>query len=229
MGVINYARPFVDRRGGGPFPKHLISGQPGFHEDIHQQLIDLRKKLIAHSDIEFAPGRVLLGMLNLKIDSTRVSVPTSATVMIRNLHTLGNFELAKAYLAHSEAARQAAADTIDRALEEYAKASVQYAESWLASSKPANVGGFGEFPLLAGREVKIPDVTLYPNQLLSFPPLKLGSDGYLYRGFAASVSFRGDASFKLSDGSDFAFSVYDKEDEPDSNEAPSGDEPPEAA
>ncbi len=130
MGVVSYARPFVGDR---PFPKRLISKQPGFRDDIHQQLIELRQKLIAHSDAEFAPGRLLIGMLNLKVDSSRARVPTSAVVMVRNLHTLGDFELAKAYLAHSEAALQASGDTIHRALEEYALASVQYPESWDAS------------------------------------------------------------------------------------------------
>jgi hypothetical protein len=63
-------------------------------------------------------------------------------------------------------------------------------------------------------------VSLNPNQLLSLPPLKLGSDGYLYRGFAATVGFGGDASFKMPDGTDFEFSVYRKADEPESNKAP---------
>ncbi len=62
-------------------------------------------------------------------------------------------------------------------------------------------------------------MSLNPNQLLSLPPLKLGSDGYLYRGFAATVGFGGDASFKMPDGSDFKFSVYRKDGEPDPNKA----------
>jgi hypothetical protein len=116
------------------------------------------------------------------------------------------------------------ADTIDYALGEYGLASVQYPESYAASgAKPTNLGivaDAGEFPLpLAGGEVRIPDVSLNPNQLLSLPPLKLGSDGYLYRGFAATVGFGGDVTFKMPDGSDLEFSLYRKNGEPDPNKA----------
>jgi hypothetical protein len=153
--------------------------------------------------------------------------------MVRNLHTLGDFELAKAYLAHSEAALQASGDTIHQALEEYALASVQYPESWAASAKVANLGivaNVGEFPLpVDGSEVRIPDISLNPNQLLSLPPLKLGRDGYLYRGFSATVGFGGDASLRWADGSNFEFRVSRKIDEPDSNKESSGAEPSEAA
>jgi hypothetical protein len=82
MGVISYARPFVARP---RFSKRRISKQPGFRDDIHQQLIELRDKLIAHSDAEFAHGRLFLGMLNINVGASRASVPTSAVVMVRNL------------------------------------------------------------------------------------------------------------------------------------------------
>jgi hypothetical protein len=202
MGVISYARPFVADRA---FSKRLISSQPGFRGDIHDHLIELRNKLVAHSDAEFADGRLFVGMLNLKVDSSRASLPTGAVVMIRNLHTLGDFELAKAYLTHSQAALQASRDTIYGALEEYARASVDYPEADDAFAKPANAGivvDGPEFPLpLAGGTVEIPGVSLNPEQLLSLPPLKFGSDGYLYRGFAAHIRFGGSASVKMPDGS----------------------------
>jgi hypothetical protein len=50
-GVIAYARPF-----SGPleFPKRQISEGLGFKNEIHEQLLLLRHKLVAHSDAKFA-------------------------------------------------------------------------------------------------------------------------------------------------------------------------------
>jgi hypothetical protein len=224
MGVISYARPFVVD--GRTFKKRLISGQPGFRNDVHDQLLELRNKLVAHSDAEFARGRLFVRMATFNVDSGCVNLPIGAEVMIRNLHTVGNFELAEACLAHSEAALQGSADTILLDLKEYALASAQYPDAYAASgARPANLGIVAnetKFSLPSpGSEVTIPDVLLNPGQLLPPPPLKLGSDGYLYRELAVKVELRGKGSVTMPDGSNFEFGLsHGKAGGPESNEAP---------
>jgi hypothetical protein len=208
-GVLSYARPFSCNP---IFPKRLIRNQPGFRDEIHSQLVLLRDKLVAHSDVEFAHGRLFVQMLELNLESGAAKVPNGAVVMTRNIHTVRDFELAKAYLSHCEAAAQTALDTLHDALGEYALATIEYPESFATSGaeggSPAIIakGDFSMPP--GGGAVKIPDLPLDPNKLLSLPPLTLGSDGYVYRMFAATVEFGGDAKFKMPDGSDFEISLH---------------------
>jgi hypothetical protein len=129
-GVVSYARPFSC---DPIFPKRLVGNQPGFRDDIHNQLILLRHKLVAHSDAEFAHGRLFVGSMEFNLESGTAKVPSGAVVMTRNIHTVQDFELAKAYLSHSEAAAQAASDTLHDALGEYALATAKYPEAFATS------------------------------------------------------------------------------------------------
>src|SRR5262249_27608846 len=54
-GVIHYARPFVEKN---RFRKGIINKHSDYDERIHRQLIDLRNKLIAHSDSDYADARL---------------------------------------------------------------------------------------------------------------------------------------------------------------------------
>jgi hypothetical protein len=210
-GIVSYARPFC---GDPVFPKRLIHKQPGFRDDIHDQLILLRNKLVAHSDAEFANGRLFVGSIKLNTGVGVAKVPTGAVVMTRNIHTVQDFELAKAYLSHSEAAVQAASDTLHDALGDYALAAAKYPEAFARSgpngSGPALIAQSEFFQVPGGGEVVIPDLPLDPNKLLSLPALRLGNDGYLYRMFAAFVEFGGNITWKMPDGSDLEISLHRK-------------------
>jgi hypothetical protein len=70
-------------------------------------------------------GRLFVGMLELNLEAGTAKVPSGAVVMTRNIHTVQDFELAKAYLSHYEAAAQAASDTLHDALGEYVLATVE--------------------------------------------------------------------------------------------------------
>jgi hypothetical protein len=99
QGVISYARPFI---GPVPVSKRLIASDPGFENEIHEQLLVLRHKLVAHSDAEFADARLFLKRFNVDNDSGS-SEPTvlGAVVMARNVHTVHRPELARACLSHA--------------------------------------------------------------------------------------------------------------------------------
>jgi hypothetical protein len=213
--IVSYARPFS---GNLIFPKRRISKQPGFRDEIHEQLLLLRHKLVAHSDPEFAHGRLFVGSIELELDAGTVKVPKSAVVMTRNIHTVQDFELTKAYLSHTEAAAQAAHDTLLVELGEYALAAAKYPEAFATRPDGGSPTVIAKAPFQLGgeAEVVIPDLPLNPNKLLSLPALTLGSDGYLYRMFAAVVEFGGDATLKMPDGAEI--SIYSKK--PDPDEAP---------
>jgi hypothetical protein len=208
-GVISYTRPF-----SGPvsFSKRLISKEPGFRNNIHDQLIVLRNKLIAHSDAEFADARLFLKTLRVNNASGSArSSPIGAVVMARNLHTVHDVQLATACLTHTEAALRAASDSMSGELQVYAAAVSEYPESYAAhrAEKPdAMKINAGNFSLNQDQPaVAIPRALPDPNKLLSLPPLKLGSDGYVYRVLLYAIEITGSLSFKMPDGTDLEVSI----------------------
>jgi hypothetical protein len=212
-GVVSYARPFSGNKGHGGsriFPKNRISTQPGFRDDIHRELLLLRDKLIAHSDPNFAAGRLFVKTLELKFEATDGKWPVGALVMTGTVHTLRNPELLKAYLVHSEAALQGAWITIRDALQEYALATFEHPESAavLRAEMPDSAISAAKFSLTPEEpNITIQHVPLAPDQHLSPAPLEVGKDGYYYRTLSIEVNFAGELGMKMPDGSDFQLRV----------------------
>jgi hypothetical protein len=61
--VIYYARPFITDK--YKFSKKIIKKHPDYDEGIHGHLLHLRNRLIAHSDRDYADGRLFRKLLNV--------------------------------------------------------------------------------------------------------------------------------------------------------------------
>jgi hypothetical protein len=83
-GVISYARPFVSNtRADGiraAFPKKVIKKHTNYIEGVHRELIDLRQKLVAHSDRDYVDGRLFRKLLSLEIEQEQTEFLVGATV-----------------------------------------------------------------------------------------------------------------------------------------------------
>jgi hypothetical protein len=73
--VVRYAKPFVDSRGATPYPTKRISGAKGFDKTMHDHLLVIRKKLVAHDDDDYPDPRLLL--LAYKIPDLDLAYPAA--------------------------------------------------------------------------------------------------------------------------------------------------------
>jgi hypothetical protein len=188
-GVVSYARPFVGDR---PISLKLIGKRPNFRRDVHDQLITLRHKLIAHSDRKFADARLLLKKITINVGEAPCSeLVQSAYVMVRALHAPSDPRLGGTYLTQSEAAAQGAVATIHAAMSEYAETADKFPLAFTEFSKrdPSQLPASEfEFPLSpVNPDAVIPDNPPSAENLLALPPLEIGKDGYFYRILATSV------------------------------------------
>lgn len=59
--IISYGRPFTDRRtdrGVRRYKLKRIANEPGFDVTLHRHILQLRHKLVAHSDEDFSDARI---------------------------------------------------------------------------------------------------------------------------------------------------------------------------
>src|SRR5262249_34245784 len=122
-GVINYARPF---RAKQPFANKIIRNHPNYDEGIHRQLVDLRDKLIAHSDRDYADARIFKKFLVLRQGPKHIKALVGAALLTQTVHLLDDIQLADRYLTHVRAAEGAAAVNLQGRFEEFAKAGQQF-------------------------------------------------------------------------------------------------------
>jgi len=200
-GVINYARPFSAKP---PFAKKIIRHHAKYDEAIHKQLVELRNKLIAHSDRDYADARIFKKFLSLRQGSKHIKALVGAALLTQTVHLLDDIQLADRYLTHVRAAEGAAAANLQTRFEEFAKAAQQFPGALNAATpKPTS-------PLQISEPVELnqprPLALLNPHAILSKPPLKIGQDGYGYRGLSMHIDLSTEVTWTADDGSDVAVS-----------------------
>jgi hypothetical protein len=91
-GVVHYGRPFSNNRGGRvPFTKKVIKDHPKYDDQIHEQLMVLRNKLIAHSDQDYVDTRLFAKMVNIDRDDLgRLTVLAGVSLVTKTVHSLHN-------------------------------------------------------------------------------------------------------------------------------------------
>src|SRR5262249_1568548 len=124
--VINYARPFVNNtRADGvrvAFRKNVVKGHINYVEEVHQELIDLRQKLVAHSDRDYVDGRLFTKALALEIEGERPEFLVGATVVTLTVQTMHDMALAQRFLSHIRAVEDAAYTAATKRLEDFVRA-----------------------------------------------------------------------------------------------------------
>ena len=91
---INYSRPFVQTPS---YPVRHLKAQKQFDPNIHQHLVELRHKLIAHSDEAYADAKVHLLSICLNLTKNGVdtprTIPQSIHVRVTALESIHSREL----------------------------------------------------------------------------------------------------------------------------------------
>jgi hypothetical protein len=213
-GVISYARPFSNNRSEGgsrtSFPKKDLKHHQNFDGNIHDQLMLLRDKLIAHSDADYADGRLFRKSLDLRSGPKQFKILAGATVLTLTVHMLEDMELARRYLAHVKAAAEAAHGRLAKRLEEFVRAGQQFPDALEAAADPKRRAGMnaGQFELSPAKPTEVMPLThLNPYTVLDFPKLEIGQDGYVYRHFSVQTDLSMDIKWRNDDGSEASFKL----------------------
>jgi hypothetical protein len=209
--VINYARPFVNnKRADGvrvAFRKNVVKGHTNFVEEVHQELIDLRHKLVAHSDRDYVDGRLFRKLWALDIEGEHTEFLVGATVATLTVHTVHDMALAERFLSHIRAVEEAAYTAATKRLEDFVRAGQRFPEQ-LESSRSAGAKPrikTERFEMRPDEAVSVPAQMLNPHAVLTQPPLKLGPAGYVFRGFSVHVDIPTEITRTGDDGSKKVF------------------------
>jgi hypothetical protein len=192
-GVIHYGRPFSANRVGDvkySFPKTIIKSQPGYEEDVHQHLVDLRNKLVAHSDRDFADGNLFKRRWMFTVESETFEALAGAAILAKTINTLQDMVLAEKFLTHVKAAAEATDASLRKRLEEFTKVGQEFYDELKIGCPDAL-----QAPILMARvelsptdpKVTVPRNVLNPHAVLKQPPLTIGKDGYTYRSVGLEV------------------------------------------
>jgi hypothetical protein len=202
-GVVHYGRPFSNNRGGRvPFTKKVIKDHPKYDDQIHEQLMVLRNKLIAHSDQDYVDTRLFAKMVNIDRDDLgRLTVLAGVSLVTKTVHSLHDTALAERYLMQAKVAEEAARSDLEKRLVALTKAGRQFRGAFEAArtgNRPPIIAA--QFQLTPDKpEANIPAPTLDPHAVLTPPPLAIGQDGYAYRSLKLDVNLPG-GTWRAADG-----------------------------
>jgi len=223
--VINYARPFVNNtRADGvraAFRKNVVKGHINYVEEVHQELIDLRQKLVAHSDRDYVDGRLFRKLLALEIEGEHTEFLVGAIVVTQTVQTVHDMALAERFLSHIRAVEEAAYTAATKRLEDFVRAGQRFPKQMQqarvsAGAKPRIKTE--RFEMAPDKPVIVPFQMLNPHAVLTNPPLKLGPGGYVFRGFVVHVEVSTEITRTGDDGSKAVF-TWDAAIAPDGGDA----------
>jgi hypothetical protein len=189
-GVVHYARPFIEKN---RFRKGIINKHSDYDERIHRQLLDLRNKLIAHSDSDYADARLFRKQLLFTDEkgSVEFKVLVGGSLVTQTVHMMEDMALAKRFLTHVKAVATVAHSDLRGRFEEFARAGQQFPAALEAarSTEPRS-------------PIKLDtNIPLDPHAVLSKPPLVI-RDGYAYRGLTVQIDIPTEVIRQDDDGSE---------------------------
>lgn len=211
--VINYARPFSSNRGQGGGKRTYSTGHidktPGFDRAMHRHLLELRDKLIAHSDADYVDAAAFCFELGVSGRDTvlnadfAIEIPIEVRVAARALHSISDEGLVRAYLAHVTAAAAGAAEKLLAEMNLLLRTAQEHTDAH-RQSRESNLPEFfrQEHDLPTDGRLQIPFAPPPASQTLKAPPLKAFGDHYCYRMIEFGVRFHGEYSFKSPSGTE---------------------------
>lgn len=183
--VVGYAVPFLHKP---EYPSKHLAKHMGFQKKLHAHLLQLRNKLIAHADEDYAQGSVNQISANIAVPDGQTTVHLMIHVRVISLHSISSAELVKEHAAHIAATREGAWRALIDTMEDFSRASNEFVENykqWVGTSKEAPIKG-PHLKVSSGKEEAIDVAEILQSAPLKAPPLTVGQDSYLYRNFDAT-------------------------------------------
>jgi len=149
-------------------------------------------------------ARLYKKFLSLTQGSKHIKALVGAALLTQTAHLLDDMQLADRYLTHVRAAEGASAANLQTRFEEFAKTAQEFPDA-LDAATPKSTS-----PLLISEPVELNQprsvAHLNPHAILSKPPLKIGQDGYGYRGLSLHIDLSTDITWTADDGSELSVS-----------------------
>ena len=153
--VTAYAQAFTEARtarGAVTYKTRSLRRVSGFDGRLHEHLMQLRNRFIAHADYGPLPG----AMDFQKIGDLRVAI----NVRVKRLEGIASPPLLERYLSHVRACKAAVETMLNRELQELAQAAERSPEAFEASH---NVPAFGTPLAATGQFEDLPDGLTVPD------------------------------------------------------------------
>jgi hypothetical protein len=176
--VVHYARPFSGNRGGKiTSSRYKITDLRHAKVDLklHDHILILRKKLVAHQDGELLQARI--GHNVIKIHEHDVEVPVQTFAVVSALQGIAT--MIARYLEHVAACVEAIRMNVEEAL-----TAVNAAEHKYPSVKPAKrqkINLVLNKSIAKGEQFMLPDLADTAVAMTKLPEFPVPSDSYLWR------------------------------------------------
>jgi hypothetical protein len=193
--VISYARPFTNNMGANAktrYPTSHLRRQQGFSREFHVHLMELRDKLIAHSDASLLDGRVAYHRMTIRSAERRFAIPIGTSVHVMALHTVQRKAVVQQFDTHASAALAAihirATTTVNELLA-YIRSNPNAA---FERSEPMVMEVEEPMMLPVDGPVSVPIPFPSRSGELDAPKFAVAEDGYLYRQYNIVGRFDGE-------------------------------------
>lgn len=176
--VVEYGKPFASSRNLKTYAFNSIKSVVGVERNIHEELLTMRNKLIAHQDEDFTDRVLLTACAVTETNGLTVSFPVAVQFQGLLLSGINNEEFLKRIVAHLKSCSMAIGERSHTELENFREAvSLNYA-NFVEFSKDARFR-------LQGAPI-VSDGVTSPCANLNYPitlntPELLNRSGYLYR------------------------------------------------
>jgi hypothetical protein len=206
--VINYARPFTSNRTEtGPRSRYRtnhLQGAQGYDGRLHDHLLDLRDKLIAHHDSEYLQARLLHEVVNLSLrpKGAELSVPVGVSVIIQALQSIADRAVVDGYAVHFDAVITAINSVYRSELHEMVRVAMHHPREALENPTETEVHRLFEGAPTSVGVGKLPRTEDVGLAQLSNPNLTMHADGYIYRTVVTGARWGGSITARFPDGTE---------------------------
>jgi hypothetical protein len=178
--VIHYSRPFGQNRGGQTTSsRYRIKELQNDEVDrvLHNHLLDLRDKLVAHQDGTVLPARI--GQYTIAVHEADVEIPVQTFGAVWALQGIATEEILARYLKHVGACVEAIQANAHKALTAVNAAEHKYPEVKPDGRQKLDV--FSRKTIAGGEEVAFPDLADGAATIIKFPTFPVPPDSYMWR------------------------------------------------
>lgn len=202
--IVNYSRPFVDRhtdRGVRRYKLKRISGAPEFDVSLHKHLLQLRHKMVAHSDEDFLDARLHAQTAFISRDDHQVKLIAELGARSTALWQMQSRATAEAWRLHMSAAALAAARDASGLLQAYFKAARDFPDACPLLDLDGKEEKLAHFTHTGGAgetfSVPLPEM---PLTNLKTPPLAEEPGAHLYQLLELKTQGAGTTVTDIGDG-----------------------------
>jgi hypothetical protein len=184
--VVSYARPFGMSGKEKAFPKRVITKAAGCSKDLHEDIIMLRHKIVAHSDDDYADAVLVYNDIKVRVveEDFELRFLDGATAMAQTIARLSP-ALTVALRDHVDAATRAALTFVQAEMSRFLHAALQFPDAFdSARTKPTR---WHDTYTVTEEPMAFPNEPLDPGDWLKTPTFRMHSDGYLWRSISITA------------------------------------------